>query len=75
MTEQEKRTYVQWALHQRRGDDLERANMAFGKMTEAQLDQEWGQCGQTCRAVWNNYKDQAAKHDEVCAWLTQKGVL
>jgi hypothetical protein len=75
MSESEKRNYVKWALHQRRGDDLERAKMAFGKMDDSQLDCQWGQSGKTPREIWQEYKDSAAKYDEVMAWCQQKGVV
>lgn len=39
-----------------RGDDLERATMAFGRMSEAELDQMWGQSGKTCREVFEEYR-------------------
>ena len=36
------------------GDDYARAQRAFGKMSEQELDQEWGSSGKTCR-YWLNY--------------------
>lgn len=52
--------YILNAVRQRTGDDLERANRAFGRMTDAQLDQQYGESGKTCREIWQTYKDERA---------------
>lgn len=53
------------------GDDLERATMVFGRMTDKQLDEQWGQSGQTCRQIWNAYKVRRALHIEAYQRLLQ----
>ncbi len=41
-----------------RCDNLERANMAFGRLTEEQLDEQHGQSGETRRAIWDGCKQE-----------------
>lgn len=55
----------------RQGDDLERANIAFGHMTEQELDQPHGMSGRTRRQVWQGYKDDHAKVKEAAAWVEE----
>lgn len=69
MTTKEIHDYIRAAMSQRKGDNLERANRAFGHMTEAQLDLEWGTSGNSARKIWQEYKDYRAKHDEAAAYL------
>lgn len=39
------------------GDDLERANNQFGRMSADQLKQKYGQSGKTCQEIWDSYKN------------------
>lgn len=47
------------AIDRARGDNLERAQHAFGNMSDQQLDQQYGQSGQTCREILKGYQDHA----------------
>jgi len=44
------------ALQNHRGDDLERATAAFRNFSDKQLDEQWGQSGQTCRQILEEYR-------------------
>jgi hypothetical protein len=39
-----------------RGDDLERAQMAFGNMSDQELDTVYGSSGKTCREILAGYQ-------------------
>ncbi len=54
---------IRRAMDCARGDDLERANRAFGKATPEQLDKPYGDSGKTAREIWNAYKEDRANHD------------
>jgi hypothetical protein len=41
-----------------KGDNLERAEASFGRMSDKELDQPFGQSGQTCREVFERYKEE-----------------
>jgi len=53
---------LQRIVRNAKGDDLERARMAFGKMSNEQLDQQYGQSGQTCREILNEYEVQRKEY-------------
>ena len=69
MTTKEILSYILEVLGRTKGDDLERANRAFGRMTEAELDRQWGQSGMTARQVWDGYKADRAKWTEAEQWV------
>lgn len=48
------------AMFNQKGDDLERTNHQFQGHDDKQLDAPYGQSGQTCRQVWQGYKDRRA---------------
>lgn len=61
MTAQEQeeiKQYIISIVKNATSDNLERANMQFGRMSDDQLDKEYGQSGRTCREIWNEYKDE-----------------
>jgi len=66
MTSQQNNEFIRKALDSARGDDFERANNTFDRMTEEQLNKQYGQSGRTCREVWQGYKDHRAE------WLEAK---
>ncbi len=39
-----------------KGDDLERANHAFGRLSDKALDDQYGQSGKTVRQLWDTWK-------------------
>jgi hypothetical protein len=55
---------IKRAMDNARGDDMERAQHAFGRMTDAQLDQEYGSSGQTCRQILEGYRQHRQQHNE-----------
>lgn len=52
-----------------KGDDLERANRAFGRMTEDELDQLHGESGKTRRAIWDELKTARAHWEAANRYL------
>lgn len=58
MTSEKIKKYIISAVRNVTSDNLERANMQFSRMTEDQLDSEYGQSGRTCREIWNEYKEE-----------------
>lgn len=71
MTTKQKARFVRQALDRASGDDLERANMAFGGMTDKQLDSQWGQSGRTARQIWQEYKDHRQEWTEASEWFNK----
>lgn len=63
--------YIKRAMSSYRGDDLERANIAFGRLSEKELGEQHGQSGKTRREIWQSYKDERAAHDAAMAWLNR----
>ena len=61
-TREELTAYIRRCIDNARGDDLERAKMAFGNLTDAQLDEEYGQSGETCREILEGYQRGADKN-------------
>ena len=57
------------ALQQMRGDNLERATAAFRGMTPAQMSEEYGQSGQTRRAILDEYQKERADIDAAIQWV------
>ena len=51
------------------GDDLYRANCAFGHMPEKELDQQHGKSGKTRRQIIQEYKDHEEKRVNALKWL------
>ena len=50
-----------------RGDDLERAKIAFHGMSDALLDQQHGQSGKTRREVLREYETERAEYEAALA--------
>jgi len=57
------------ALRQMRGDDLERAKHAFRGKTQEEMDKEYGQSGQTCRQILEEYEQHVKRVTEAMEWL------
>lgn len=55
-----------------RGDNLERARVAFGRMSPTELDQQWGHSGQTCRQILKDYEDERELYDKTKKLLLKK---
>lgn len=71
-TKQEIVDYIQRAIHDRSGDDLERARIAFRGFTPEQMQQKWGQSDSTCQEILDGYEHEralaTAAMAEVCRW-------
>ena len=61
-TREELMAYIRRCIGNARGDDLARAAMAFGNSTDAQLDEEYGQSGKTCREILEGHQRGADKN-------------
>ena len=53
-----------------KGDNLERAETAFRKCSEAELDRKYGQCRQTPRQILEEYRQGRRLWEEVWAWVS-----
>jgi hypothetical protein len=61
------------ALECARGDDLYRARAAFRNRTPAQMDEQWGQSGKTCREILEGYEAHEAKINAAIVWVNTMG--
>ncbi|KKL71258.1 hypothetical protein LCGC14_2096740 [marine sediment metagenome] len=61
--------YIRSALNRARGDDLERAEFSFRGKSAEEMQQEWGQSGETCQKILDDYRESAAKHTLAVAFF------
>jgi hypothetical protein len=52
-----------------KGDDLYRAQMAFRNLSVAQMNEQYGQSGQTCAQIVEGYRQHNAEADRLIAWV------
>jgi hypothetical protein len=71
MSKSEKQKIIRNAMSNAKGDDLERATLAFGHMTPAQLGKQYGQSGQTHQEVWDGYKRDRDRWEEANSYLEE----
>jgi hypothetical protein len=57
------------ALQQYEGDNLERAEMAFKHLTDAELDIQHGESGKTCRQILEGYRTFRAEVENARIWV------
>ena len=57
------------ALSQYRGDDLERAQLAFRNRTPAQMQEYYGQSDQSCQQILEGYEHHVARCEAAQKWL------
>lgn len=50
-------------------DNLYRANIQFGKMSEKELEQEYGQSGRTCGEILHEYQLKRDELKRCVAWV------
>lgn len=50
-------------------DNLYRASMQFGKMTEKELNSEYGQSGRTCGQIYEEYQTEVAELKRCATWV------
>ncbi len=52
--------YIQRAIHDRSGDDLERARRAFNGLSPEQMQENYGQSGRTRQEILDEYVRERA---------------
>jgi hypothetical protein len=52
-----------------RGDDLERARAAFRGLTSRQMQEQYGQSGQTRQQILDGYEQHAREVEGAVAWV------
>lgn len=57
------------ALENQKGDDFYRAKMAFRNKTPEQMQQEYGQSGESCQSILDRVQMRDEKIDRAIAWL------
>jgi hypothetical protein len=57
------------ALENMRGDDQYRAERAFRNCTPEQMNQEYGESGQTRSEILNGYRERGSQIDGAIAWI------
>lgn len=70
--ENEYRSYILGIVGETDGDDLERARAAFGHRTMKQMQENYGESGETCANILKGYEDRREKHLKAVAWLKTK---
>lgn len=55
-------------------DDFHRANAQFGGLTEVELKKEYGQSGQTCEFLLNNYREEKERLQRCIDWVESQPV-
>lgn len=60
------------ALQQYRGDDLYRARIAWGALTAAELDEEYGDSGATRREILRSLEEHDREVQDAIEWLVEK---
>ena len=53
-------------------DNLYRANLQFGNMTEEELDKNYGQSGRSCRSIRDGYQQGCDHLKECVQWVESK---
>lgn len=56
--------YIRHVLSSCKGDDYERAKLAFGRMSESELESQWGQSGRTPKQILAEYAEHRRKHEQ-----------
>ena len=60
------------ALENQKGDDLERAKLAFAGRTTEQMQENYGWSGKTCQALLDEYAQRNEKIDRAIEWLKRQ---
>ena len=64
--------YIQRAIDQRTGDNLERAQSAFRGLADDQMDKEYGQSGKTRREILNGYECERTLATAAMKWVCDR---
>lgn len=57
------------ALENMRGDNLERAKLAFRNCSPEQMNQDYGESGRTRNEIINGYYEKATEINEAIEWV------
>ncbi len=66
------KNFIIQILEGARSDDLERAQLAFSRLTEKQMDEKWGQSDFTPREILSGYQEYRNKINAAIQWMTDK---
>lgn len=55
-----------------KGDDHARAKAAFARLSEKQMDEQWGMSGKTPRQILADYEERNREIDEAIEWVKSK---
>lgn len=69
MTTKERRDFAIRSIRETKGDNYERAKMAFSGLSEEQMAKEYGESGQTRSEILAIYKRHADNCAETITWL------
>ncbi len=69
MNNEQIRLAIRTMVQHSQGDDLERANLRFGKMLPEQLDRQYGESGKTCWEIWDEHRESRANFHEMLRHL------
>lgn len=69
MTKSEIQIVILVALRQYRGDNLERAKMAFNGYTKKEMNEQYGQSGVTCQELLDKYQSHVDEVEEAIKWV------
>jgi len=50
-------------------DNLYRASMQFGKMSEKELNNQYGNSGMTCGEIFSQHQDEVSKLERCVTWV------
>lgn len=71
MDETRAKARIKQALFRDRGDDLERADSAYARLSNAQLQEECGMSGKTYQQHWDRYKQDREEWEDAYALASQ----
>jgi hypothetical protein len=71
-TQEEIFDYVQRAVHERTGDDLERARIAFRGKSPKEMEKEWGTSGQSCQKILDGYVKERSLATAAMKWVCDR---
>lgn len=71
LREEQKQRFVLNAMDCRKGDDLERAKAAFRGRSEAEMQGQYGQSGQTRQQILDGYQRDRDEWEESMAWIKE----
>ncbi len=55
-------------------ENLHRATNSFSKLTEKELNSEYGESGRTCKEILDEYKVEVSKAKKNVKWINSKQI-